>query len=150
MSDWSSDVCSADLQSGQARPNRRRSGVRDENASALRLRKRGRCACDRREGALGRPCIGRFSDSGRGHAIFVRKLTVALQNPAEESHVFSNVRAEIVGMPPEAENRSRNRRLPHRPADTAQRSEAHTSELQSLMRNSYAVFCLKKKKKRKR
>src|SRR3546814_8591799 len=26
------------------------------------------------------------------------------------------------------------------------RSAAHTSELQSLMRNSYAVFCLKKKK----
>src|SRR3546814_2100891 len=28
----------------------------------------------------------------------------------------------------------------------ANRSEEHTSELQSLMRNSYAVFCLKKKK----
>src|SRR3546814_2096358 len=28
----------------------------------------------------------------------------------------------------------------------APRSEEHTSELQSLMRNSYAVFCLKKKK----
>src|SRR3546814_6318844 len=28
-----------------------------------------------------------------------------------------------------------------------QRSEEHTSELQSLMRISYAVFCLKKKKK---
>src|SRR3546814_3947377 len=28
----------------------------------------------------------------------------------------------------------------------ALRSEEHTSELQSLMRNSYAVFCLKKKK----
>src|SRR3546814_3881285 len=28
----------------------------------------------------------------------------------------------------------------------ADRSEEHTSELQSLMRNSYAVFCLKKKK----
>src|SRR3546814_10909569 len=28
------------------------------------------------------------------------------------------------------------------------RSEEHTSELQSLMRNSYAVFCLKKKNKR--
>src|SRR3546814_5986279 len=27
----------------------------------------------------------------------------------------------------------------------ADRSEEHTSELQSLMRNSYAVFCLKKK-----
>src|SRR3546814_14394576 len=30
------------------------------------------------------------------------------------------------------------------------RSEEHTSELQSLMRISYAVFCLKKKKKTKR
>src|SRR3546814_1260142 len=29
------------------------------------------------------------------------------------------------------------------------RSEEHTSELQSLMRNSYAVFCLKKKKNNK-
>src|SRR3546814_6371792 len=28
----------------------------------------------------------------------------------------------------------------------AERSEEHTSELQSLMRKSYAVFCLKKKK----
>src|SRR3546814_3402904 len=29
---------------------------------------------------------------------------------------------------------------------SAHSSEEHTSELQSLMRNSYAVFCLKKKK----
>src|SRR3546814_2899074 len=33
--------------------------------------------------------------------------------------------------------------MPQQPA----RSEEHTSELQSLMRISYAVFCLKKKKK---
>src|SRR3546814_3974334 len=32
-------------------------------------------------------------------------------------------------------------------AERAPRSEEHTSELQSLMRISYAVFCLKKKKK---
>src|SRR3546814_7807868 len=32
-------------------------------------------------------------------------------------------------------------------ARPARRSEEHTSELQSLMRNSYAVFCLKKKKR---
>src|SRR3546814_5680897 len=32
------------------------------------------------------------------------------------------------------------------PCDYAMRSEEHTSELQSLMRISYAVFCLKKKK----
>src|SRR3546814_2891312 len=31
--------------------------------------------------------------------------------------------------------------------DSRPRSEEHTSELQSLMRISYAVFCLKKKKK---
>src|SRR3546814_1621559 len=35
------------------------------------------------------------------------------------------------------------------PSDVDQRSEEHTSELQSLMRISYAVFCLKKKKKHK-
>src|SRR3546814_6415840 len=32
------------------------------------------------------------------------------------------------------------------PTATSARSEEHTSELQSLMRTSYAVFCLKKKK----
>src|SRR3546814_8735825 len=32
--------------------------------------------------------------------------------------------------------------------EAEQRSEEHTSELQSLMRISYAVFCLKKKKKK--
>src|SRR3546814_9640061 len=38
-------------------------------------------------------------------------------------------------------------RLVPRGADAVERSEEHTSELQSLMRSSYAVFCLKKKKK---
>src|SRR3546814_6795911 len=33
-----------------------------------------------------------------------------------------------------------------RPTQSDHRSEEHTSELQSLMRISYAVFCLKKKK----
>src|SRR3546814_5147716 len=37
----------------------------------------------------------------------------------------------------------RGRRVP--PPGPRTRSEEHTSELQSLMRNSYAVFCLKKK-----
>src|SRR3546814_1333941 len=40
----------------------------------------------------------------------------------------------------------RKRSPPHRHA----RSEEHTSELQSLMRISYAVFCLKKKKHKKK
>src|SRR3546814_8844998 len=48
---------------------------------------------------------------------------------------------------PVATGRSRAacRRL-RRPARIPDRSEEHTSELQSLMRISYAVFCLKKKK----
>src|SRR3546814_15482360 len=37
-------------------------------------------------------------------------------------------------------------RPPGRPNSARSRSEEHTSELQSLMRISYAVFCLKKKK----
>src|SRR3546814_2201286 len=40
-------------------------------------------------------------------------------------------------------------RAPKRFRRVFQRSEEHTSELQSLMRISYAVFCLKKKKKTK-
>src|SRR3546814_9501486 len=36
------------------------------------------------------------------------------------------------------------------PCRTQMRSEEHTSELQSLMRISYAVFCLKKKNNRKK
>src|SRR3546814_4338878 len=55
------------------------------------------------------------------------------------------------------EDRTRNRMLASRfdssrnrqklkLAPPAKRSEEHTSELQSLMRISYAVFCLKKKK----
>src|SRR3546814_10582522 len=37
-------------------------------------------------------------------------------------------------------------RMKHGDAAVIKRSEEHTSELQSLMRISYAVFCLKKKK----
>src|SRR3546814_774831 len=39
--------------------------------------------------------------------------------------------------------------LQFQPCARARRSEEHTSELQSLMRISYAVFCLKKKKTQK-
>src|SRR3546814_2713596 len=35
-------------------------------------------------------------------------------------------------------------------ANAEERSEEHTSEVQSLMRTSYAVFCLKKKKTKKK
>src|SRR3546814_3338894 len=41
--------------------------------------------------------------------------------------------------------RRRGSKRPRLPASPVLRSEEHTSELQSLMRISYAVFCLKKK-----
>src|SRR3546814_6345483 len=44
--------------------------------------------------------------------------------------------------------RAADRRAVYRAQPRRLRSEEHTSELQSLMRISYAVFCLKKKKKK--
>src|SRR3546814_12688952 len=49
----------------------------------------------------------------------------------------------------ERQQREGPRRVEDFVRDMAMRSEEHTSELQSLMRISYAVFCLKKKKKTK-
>src|SRR3546814_4192867 len=46
----------------------------------------------------------------------------------------------------DAERNARRRARHSRPHARRDRSEEHTSELQSLMRISYAVFCLKKKK----
>src|SRR3546814_10859513 len=62
-------------------------------------------------------------------------------------------RAERVAIDREAREKARTE-IPHAGSDdhghvdrVPLRSEEHTSELQSLMRISYAVFCLKKKKK---
>src|SRR3546814_8731970 len=55
--------------------------------------------------------------------------------------------------PPSWQQRRASRRIerierrPARPRPGTARSEAHTPDLQSLMRNSYALFCLKKKTK---
>src|SRR3546814_8494453 len=53
------------------------------------------------------------------------------------------IRRLAAGQPGKQKKKDRRSRA-HEPAH---RSEEHTSELQSLMRISYAVFCLKKKKK---
>src|SRR3546814_7131602 len=57
----------------------------------------------------------------------------------------NHLQLEIVLIGPEPGYRTVRDRL----ADDRGRSEEHTSELQSLMRISYAVFCLKKKKQNK-
>src|SRR3546814_6287528 len=61
--------------------------------------------------------------------------------PDVPGHVVGMQRAAAVG----ADLGGERRRVVAQPVG-AQRSEEHTSELQSLMRISYAVFCLKKKK----
>src|SRR3546814_7399402 len=95
ISDWSSDVCSSDLNTAD-----------DDAGHALRLRRRGRAIVRRaarthtaRE-LRPRTCEDRKAGAGRGRALRPRR-----------------------GL----------------------RSEAHTSELQPLMRIPYAVFCLKNK-----
>src|SRR3546814_15324017 len=59
------------------------------------------------------------------------------------------VRTDLAGHDPGGGARPREDRghLPDSRAQRIGRSEEHTSELQSLMRISYAVFCLKKKNK---
>src|SRR3546814_7846769 len=54
-------------------------------------------------------------------------------NPPSDEHIVRRIKIE-------------GQRLSQGSIDKSKsRSEEHTSELQSLMRNSYAVFCLKKK-----
>src|SRR3546814_4099528 len=70
------------------------------------------------------------------------RRSVTLVNHAERAvPVLVSVSPERFG---DARQRLRGRL--GRRAIVGQRSEEHTSELQSLMRISYAVFCLKKKK----
>src|SRR3546814_9126313 len=61
----------------------------------------------------------------------------------EDLHAFHDQRLAVTGFAHEAGRRPS-------VATGRPRSEEHTSELQSLMRISYAVFCLKKKKKNNR
>src|SRR3546814_1132385 len=111
ISDWSSDVCSSDLQP-RHRPARRRP--------------------DLVGGHWPLPTGPTADHAGGRHR---RRLAVLCAAP---------VRGHLLG--PE-------RRLDGRRGGAARqlplsRSEEHTSELQSLMRISYAVFCLKKKKQK--
>src|SRR3546814_983145 len=105
ISDWSSYVCSSDLDEGT------RAGGDRDHGSERRSHPRHPCAI----GAHGRLRAGGCDGPGRCHREGARRAR-------------------------------RRRRRPAVSRRTQLRSEEHTSELQSLMRISYAVFCLKKKK----
>src|SRR3546814_2866908 len=117
MSDWSSDVCSSDLCPRCARPP-----VYPcyPGTGALKARKSRRSAAGLRHTACRRPA--------NFFPIRIRpsiRATGRYRWKRRGSSDYSGGRRKYVFV----------------------RSEEHTSELQSLMRISYAVFCLKKKKK---
>src|SRR3546814_8856344 len=75
----------------------------------------------------------------RGRKILRGRLSRAAKvMPTVEKQLFRQFLAEI---DPDGPRRSKKH-------SWSKRSEEHTSELQSLMRISYAVFCLKKKNKK--
>src|SRR3546814_6302485 len=121
ISDWSSDVCSSDLPYPPA------------DQMSYRQARSG--------GAVHPPVRRRNYPSMRTRHSFPRQAR-------EHGHV-SCWRITACGPARPLlrwlDDRSRLAPLPLMAA-TACRSEEHTSELQSLMRISYAVFCLKKKK----
>src|SRR3546814_10728084 len=103
ISDWSSDVCSSDLERQGQR------GLSDP-----------RSADEKRVGSPLQATAEQFVDLGIAAR---RKLSLEF--------------GVMLGSDEARENPE--------PAFGDDRSEEHTSELQSLVRNSYAVFCLKKK-----
>src|SRR3546814_5363171 len=128
ISDWSSDVCSSDLQLVQ---------------------------CDRRQGAEALPetlqeALGRIAH-GRGPGILDAGLEHQVQRRLERAVVADQkcCRHQLGALAQDGIMGLRQVQQPtqlgQRHGNALGRSEEHTSELQSLMRNSYAVFCLKKK-----
>src|SRR3546814_3421489 len=133
ISDWSSDVCSSDLfadlvgvdldgdqarrEVGKLRARRgQRTGHLAEDVQAALL-------------GLGQRDLHDFLGDALDLDVHLQGGDAALGAGHLEVHVAEVILvAEDVGQ-----------------HDEVVRSEEHTSELQSLMRNSYAVFCLKKK-----
>src|SRR3546814_1257467 len=122
ISDWSSDVCSSDLEIEKFRAQEYWSVEAD-------FRTRERRSFTARLTQLDGRKLDRLDLGDEGAA----KAAVA----AVEAGDFEIGEVE----------KKRVRRNPQPPFTT--RSEEHTSELQSLMRISYAVFCLKKKNKKR-
>src|SRR3546814_1390076 len=124
ISDWSSDVCSSDLEVATA-----------DHWHHPRFRAR------RRLVELSLVCRARELLRGRGRG---RRPARAAAARAGTCRGLPRPHRRAAGHRWRLRSRSRPVRRRHAPRD---RSEEHTSELQSLMRISYAVFCLKKKKK---
>src|SRR3546814_2125150 len=133
MSDWWADVCSSDLGAGPYRVRRTRRN--DPPAAPERAGGGGGDAGDHRvdAGDAG-ACLAGLCRAGE-HGAADRHLSADPQDSPTTDAFDSNV--GIITSKP----------LDHYYVICLIRSEEHTSELQSLMRISYAVFCLKQKNK---
>src|SRR3546814_5048194 len=145
ISDWSSDVCSSDLQAG------RRPGDVEEQADPVLQPVRAEPLAQRQEMIILHPDqIFRLDQRDQA----VRELLVdALIAHPELILIFGQVDAIVKQRPQRAVGIAvvifldvMGFQVDRRGGEAVGRSEEHTSELQSLMRISYAVFCLKKKK----
>src|SRR3546814_3123644 len=88
--------------------------------------------------AIGVVCMGGYNTFCEVLSFDKRALVVPRTEPRMEQHIRAE-RAQDLGLVRMlSDNGSRDAHL----MATALRSEEHTSELQSLMRISYAVFCL--------
>src|SRR3546814_6334978 len=88
-------------------------------------------------------CLADFHQRFRGNALVIDKW-FALQALSLHPQVLDHVAALAQHPDFTLRNPNRVRALYMALAGNPHRSEEHTSELQSLMRTSYAVFCLKK------
>src|SRR3546814_1579798 len=75
----------------------------------------------------------------------LRVMTTSIKKSIKFGQIAASIR-EVGIIEPPVVVRIKGQRDRYRLLDGHIRSEEHTSELQSLMRISYAVFCLKKKK----
>src|SRR3546814_5868652 len=130
ISDWSSDVCSFDLFSLR-HPDRLHDGVADlvlavgiDEQGVLQLKRGAREARQDEDARIVGILGGDIFLGDEVHAVAQRRDQRDLGGEVETRQLRPAVAL----------------------VDVADRSEEHTSELQSLMRISYAVFCLKKKK----
>src|SRR3546814_6362243 len=126
ISDWSSDVCSSDLRSLFPQPR-------------LELVRRG---IDQQIGGIDAALVGLVARRPQD-AIVLRQRPLDVHVLHEDVELLAQQRLQVARDRACPEQVHVARILPDQIAEA--RSEEHTSELQSLMRISYAVFCLKKK-----
>src|SRR3546814_9955965 len=93
------------------------------------------------------PSVGARTSPDIHHDAFARHLAVAPHSTVErQGHLAGTIGRRTRRRTPVVVVRLHRGAGACRASSGTHRSEEHTSELQSLMRNSYAVFCLKKKK----